>query len=190
METFRKAGPLISNRDYQRDRQESLLSLRDEIEKGSIDLPVLALLRDFSTIPHCYSLQCCFGHFVHEKEPDNHNLAPLAPYIGSIRCVRYRIAYLALCIENSGPGRELIRDLDQITDVAPDCIQFGCADWFREKVKNSYILQVEPERFKTQDSAEIDMDEALHVEKVRNWFFEEIARVTGKHRDMPGKENS
>ena len=36
---------------------------------------------------------------------------------------------------------------------------------------NSYALQVEPDRFKFQDTAIVGYKEALHIEKIRNEFF-------------------
>jgi len=183
METFRQARPFVSHPDYKKARNEALSGLQDEINKGSIYPPVLVLLKEFSTVPHCFTIQCCYGHFVHEKEPDDHNLAQLAPYAGIVRDVQYRIAYLALCIENSYPGRELFQDLMQITIIDPDYIQFGSADWFWERNKNSYTIQVEPVRFMTQDRAALDIMEALYVENIRNRFFNMLAQVVRKHQN-------
>ena len=85
--------------------------------------------------------------------------------------VVYRIAYVALCIENSASGRGLFEALKEITAIDPDNVQFCCAEWFWEKQINSYALQVEPDSFKRKDTASIDFKEALHIEKIRNTFF-------------------
>ena len=53
----------------------------------------------------------------------------------------------------------------------PENIQFGSAEWFWKRQVNSYALQVEPDRFKRQDTAILDYEEALNIEKIRNEFF-------------------
>jgi hypothetical protein len=85
--------------------------------------------------------------------------------------VEYRIAYICFCIENSSAGRGFLKILKGITDVDPDNIQLCCADWFWERQVNTYALQVEPDRFKDRDTALLDYEEALRIEKVRNEFF-------------------
>ena len=61
--------------------------------------------------------------------------------------------------------------MKKITLIDPENIQFCCADWFWKKQVNSYVLQVEPDRFKHEDRAILDFKEALKIEKVRNKFF-------------------
>jgi len=68
-------------------------------------------------------------------------------------------------------GRELYRKLEDMTGFDPGYIQFGSALWFWERQVNSYVLQVEPERFKKRDTARLTYREALRVEKARNAFF-------------------
>ena len=68
----------------------------------------------------------------------------------------------------------------EITDIDPENIQFGCAEWFWGKNTNSYALQVEPDRFKYKDTALIDFREALHIEKTRNTFFIRLYELLGK----------
>lgn len=184
METFRAAMPFVDHPAYTSAREEALSGLQDEIAKGLVDPPVLPLLADFVKIPHCFTLQCCYGHFVHEKQPSDHNLARLAPYAGTVRSVRYRIAYLALCIEDTEPGHELFHDLGEVPAIDPGSVQFGSAGWFWEHTKNSYAVQVEPARFMGEDSAELGMDEALHVEQVRDRFFDRLGRIAKKHRSI------
>ena len=93
---------------------------------------------------------------------------PIADAIGKIE---YRIAYLAFCIENSEAGRGLLETLKQVTCIDPKNVQFCSAEWFWSKQINSYALQVEPDRYKRQDTAIINFKEALHIEKIRNAFF-------------------
>ena len=85
--------------------------------------------------------------------------------------MKYRIAYIALCIDNSDLGIRFIESLKDITLLDPDNIQFCSAAWFWERQINSYALQVEPERFKNQDTAMLDYQEALYIDELRNKFF-------------------
>ena len=88
--------------------------------------------------------------------------------------IDYKIAYIALCIENSESGRNLLDNLREITNTDTKYIQFGSAEWFWNKQVNSYALQVEPLRYQNKDRITIDYREALHIEKVRNRFWDEI----------------
>ena len=99
------------------------------------------------------------------------------PITNSIETVEYRIAYIALCVENSTFGKNLIEALKQITIIDPENIQFGSADWFWERQKNTYALQVEPDRFKYEDKMILDRKEALNIEKIRNNFFIKIEEL-------------
>ena len=65
----------------------------------------------------------------------------------------------------------MFETLKEVTSIDRENIQFCCAEWFWNKQINSYALQVEPDRFKRQDMAIIDLKEALHIEKIRNKFF-------------------
>jgi hypothetical protein len=97
-----------------------------------------------------------------------------------IEYVEYRVAYLAMCIENSSAGRDLFNDLDAIASGDREYIQFGSADWFWKNHLNSYAIQVEPRKHMTTDRCYVFYEEALHLEKVRNGFFEEIATLLQK----------
>ena len=68
-------------------------------------------------------------------------------------------------------GKELFRVLKEINAINPENVQFCCAEWFWKRQVNSYVLQVEPDRFKYKDTAELDFKEALYIEKIRNDFF-------------------
>ena len=95
----------------------------------------------------------------------------------SISNVEYKIAYIALCIENSKQGKFIFQYLRNIPSIDPEYIQFGCAEWFWERQVNSYTLQVEPKRHMTKDRLSVDYWEALHIEKVRNKFFTELSKL-------------
>jgi len=43
-------------------------------------------------------------------------------------------------------------------------------------------LQVEPERYKTEDQCRLSVQEALYVEKVRNQFFKEHEKMVQMKR--------
>ncbi|MBN2125988.1 MAG: hypothetical protein JW821_16945 [Deltaproteobacteria bacterium] len=166
METFAKPKEFVENPYYQDQRQKTLAGLSD----GMIDTPIIDLIRAFNALPHCFTLQSCCGHFVFAGQKDPSNLDPL-PITDTLTGVEYRIAYVALCIEDSDSGRRLLDALKEIPSLDPENIQFCCAEWFWKMQVNSYALQVEPDRFKDQDTAMLDYREALRIEKVRDAFF-------------------
>ncbi|UCC60554.1 MAG: hypothetical protein JSV02_01640, partial [Dehalococcoidia bacterium] len=114
--------------------------------------------------------QSCYGHFTYAGRKDIINIEPL-PISGNIKRVEYRIAYIAMCVQNSDIGRALLDDLSDIPAIDPAYIQFGCAEWFWETYPNSYVLQVEPDIYNTKDRVSVDYKEALHIEKIRNKFY-------------------
>jgi len=79
-------------------------------------------------------------------------------------------------------GKQLLQDLKKITKIDPEYTQFGSADWFWRRQVNSYALQVEPERYKTEDQCRLSVQEALYVEKVRNQFFKEHEKMVQMKR--------
>ena len=167
METFTEPIDFIVNAHYDRQRRESL----DKLDLGAIDAPIVDIVRGLSRLPYCFTLQSCYGHFLYPGQRDPLNIAPL-PILPELTQIEYRIAYLALCIQESETGRDLVNELRQIPDIDPGTIQFGCATWFWEQQVNSYVLQVEPERYKNQDRALIPYQEALHVQRTRARFWE------------------
>jgi hypothetical protein len=166
METFCKVKPFIDNPGFHRQRESSLRKLNIQ----SIDVPIREVIRAFSKADCCFTLQSCYGHFIYEYQTDIKNTEPL-PQIDRFITVEYRIAYLALCIENSRHGEELVAALLEIPKLDTDYIQFGCADWFWRRQVNSYVLQVEPGRFQDKDNIQIDYQEAVHIQEVRNQFW-------------------
>jgi len=166
LETFTELKELSENSHFQVQKHKVLCDLSNDM----IDMPIVSLINGFNELPYCFTLQCCYGHFIYDGQEDTHNLDPL-PAKGIITKVEYRIAYIAFCLENNTSGRELLEALKGITDIDPENIQFGCAEWFWNRQINSYALQVEPDRFKHQDTAILDLKEALHIEKIRNTFF-------------------
>jgi hypothetical protein len=146
-----------------------------------IDKPLIELINAFNKLPYGFTLQSCYGHFVYSGQNNPQNLEPL-PLSDTIGRVEYRIAYIAFCIENSDKGREFLEVLKGIPEIDPENIQFGCAGWFWERQANSYALQVEPDRFKSEDIAIVDYREALRLEKTRNEFFVQLKVVLEKQQ--------
>jgi hypothetical protein len=169
METFAQPRQFVDNPRYERDREVALAKLDLE----SIDPPIRGIVAGFAELPYCYTLQSCYGHFVHAAAPQPRNLELVPAH--DVGALRYRIAYMAFCLENSTRGRRLRAALEQIPAIDPEYVQFGSPDWFWQPHLNAYALQVEPARFATKDEATIDHPEALHVQQVRDRFF---ARLT------------
>lgn len=172
METFTEPREFVTNSHFYQQRWESL----QKLELSGIDPPIIDIIRGFSQLQYCFTLQSCFGHFLYPGNTDRFNIEPL-PLENDIESVEYRIAYLAICIEDSIPGKELFDNLAEIPSIDPEYIQFGSADWFWERQLNSYVLQVEPMRYMTRDRCLIDYKEALHVEKIRNQFINQLMRL-------------
>ena len=174
LETFTELKELVENPYYQAQKQKTLCNLTDDM----IDVPIINFIKGFNKLPYCFTLQSCYGHFVYEGQKDPNNLVPL-PVANTIGKVEYRIAYIAFCIENSASGIALLEDLENITTIDEENVQFFCAEWFWKRQINSYALQVEPDRFKQKDTAIVDFKEALYIEKIRNEFFIRLYELLG-----------
>lgn len=170
METFIPPKSLVDNPLFGDQRRHAMRRM----EAATIDAPIVELIGGFSKLPYCFTLQSCYGHFVHGSQLDRDNVECL-PESTSKDPVDYRIAYVALCVDKCDDGVLLVEALSRITDVDPDYVQFGCAMWFWRQQVNSYALQVEPERYKTRDSITVDYQEALRLQRVRDEFFAELA---------------
>ena len=175
METFTKPKNFVKDPGFQKQRQESLAKL----DISSIDEPIIDIVENFAKLTYCFTLQCCWGHFLHNSQKDPHGLEPL-PLSDEIRSVEYRIAYIAFCIENSECGMAFFEDLKQVPWLDPQYIQFGSAQWFWKRHPNSFALQVEPERCMTKDKISVDYKEALHLEETRDRFFAELRYLLQK----------
>jgi hypothetical protein len=172
METFSTPKELVENPDYAGQREHALQGL----DLSAIDVPLKEIIRSFRKLPCCFTLQCCYGHFLYSGQENRHNLEPL-PVSGTITTVAYRIAYVAVCIENSRLGKALLERLGKLPALDPEYIQFGCAEWFWTRQVNSYALQVEPQRFKEKDTCLVAYKEALHLEKVKQSFFIQLKQL-------------
>lgn len=180
METYIPLKPLVDNPDFIEQRCRALEGLTDDMA-DEIDEPIVDLVRNINNRTYCFTLQSCFGHFLWYPGQDPHNLDPLPPEplpAGPVPGpVEYRIAYLAFCIDNIPAGREFLEALEIVPRAAPGFIQYGCAEWFRERQINSYILQVEPERFRDRDRCILEYGEAREVERARGRFFDHLRKT-------------
>lgn len=183
METYTQPKELKENPRYQDQRQQCLASLSDEM----IDAPIIDLINNFNILPYCFTVQCCYGHFLYEHQQDQYNYEPL-PSSNKIDRVKYKIAYICLCIDNNDSGRGLLKVLNEISAIDPEYIQFCCAEWFWKRQVNSYALQVQPDRFKHKDTATLDYREALHVEKIRNEFLVQLRELCQKQQRIDASE--
>ena len=176
-----EAQPFVDDQSYEKRRGDTLRELYRLIDSHDIDRPLLNLMRKCTCIPYWFTLQCCYGHFMHETRKNQGGLYSLSPLHDLVGPIKYRIAYLALCIQNNGSGRKLFGDLQSIRDIDPEYVQFGSAQWFWDRCVNSYVLQVEPEADRGRDTAWVHYEEALYIEKVRNQFYENIEKVVDAH---------
>ena len=176
METFITEKKLVNNPDFVKQKEKCLSGLTDDM----IDRPILNLVNKLNRLSFCFTLQSCYGHFVYEGQNEPANLEPL-PSISDIEKVEYRIAYLALCLENSESGKTFLQELKGLEQIDPQNIQFGSAVWFWQRQINSYAIQVEPDRYKTRDSVIIDYQEALRIEKTRNEFYKHLRICLNKY---------
>lgn len=172
METYTESKPFVKNSQFIHQRKNSLKNL----DIHSIDKPIKNLISWISELDYCFTLQSCYGHFIHEEQKDSHNTDPLPSSFISGE-IEYRIAYIAICLENNLKGKELFRKLKKLSLIDKRYIQFGCANWFWDRQVNSFVLQVEPERFKYKDKATVLYEEALHLEKIRNVFFVKLKNL-------------
>lgn len=179
METFIPLRSLVDNPHFGEQRVQAMRQL----ETAAIDAPIVGLISGFAKLPYCFTLQCCYGHFLHGDRLDRENVERL-PRSASSDTVEYRIAYIALCVDNCDPGESLVSGLKQLIRVDPAYVQFGCATWFWRQQVNSYALQIEPERYQTQDSVTVEYPEALHLQRVRDACFSELAGVVDSHVRM------
>jgi len=172
METFTNSKVFVNNPDFRLKRIKSI----NHLNYNAIDEPIQDIIRDISKLTYCFTLQSCYGHFVYEDQRNQHNIVPLptSPISGEIE---YRIAYLAFCLENNEEGKDFLKKLESLTLIDEKYIQSGSAEWFWQRQVNSFVLQVEPERFKYQDKATVEYEEALHLEKIKNTFFIELRKL-------------
>lgn len=176
METYTDYKPIIRNSNFKADRQVAL----EKLDLGLIDAPLRTLVKDINRLPYIFTTQCCHGHF---QKTDGEEILQFKRAKTNDR-VKYRLAYIAFCIEDSLPGRNIRKKLVNIPlSIDQDKIQFFSAQWFWDQWLNSYALQVMPKRLKGQDTAQLEYVEAREIAVVRDTFFaylkDFIARLPG-----------
>jgi len=179
METFVPKQPLVPNPAFREQRAKALLGL----ENAAIDMPMVDLIDGFARLPYCFTLQSCHGHFVYGDRTDPLSIDRL-PISDRNDEVEYRIAYVALCVDNCDRGATFLRDLQSLALAETEYVQFGSATWFWHQQVNSYALQVEPERFKTRDKARVGYQEALHLQAVRDECFAKLGKILEHRLDL------
>jgi len=177
VETFVPAVEFVEDSGFATRRRRAMRDL----DLDALDVPVAELIAGFAELPWCFTLQCCYGHFVRRGD-DDHTLARLAGEALSAEPVLYRIAYVAWCIDPGAEGRRLRDDLRDVAAHEPALVQFGSATWFVERQVNSYVLQVEPERYAHLDKVLLGYDEALRVQAARDAFFVRLSGLLDEHR--------
>ena len=180
METFCTAKLFVDHPDYTAERTKALDNLKLQSIDPPIDPPIADIVKNFARLPHCFTLQTCYGHFVHPGQPDPNDTGPLADCPPDAE-IEYRIAYMAFCLQNSPLGHTLFNDLQSLTKIDPQYIQFGSANWFWQRCVNTYAVQVEPDPYKNQDTAMVSRNEALHLETIRNKLFDQTRQILVKH---------
>lgn len=172
METFIPAREFAPSPGFAAQRDQALAKLDLE----AIDRPIRRLVNAWAGLPHCFTLQSCWGHFTGPGRQDPLNTLPLAPE-REAAVLTWRIAYLAVCVQPGAPGAELRRGLEALAEKDPAHVQFGCALWFWERHPNSYVVQLTPARFRYQDTALVNLDQARALERSRPGFFAALARL-------------
>ena len=182
MQTYCPDKPLQPNPEFETARARAL----EDLAGAEIDEPITDIIESLNRLPFCYTLQCCFGHFVAPEQPDDHNLALVAESGPSTHFL-YRIAYVAFCVDASPDGKRLLNMLRDIPSrVDRDNVQFGCAQWFRDRCVNSYVLQIQPSGRADVDSLTVTRREALRIQSARNRFWDTMREMlTGCKRECP-----
>ena len=98
METFKKPREFVNDPHYNRSRER----ITSAFNPTRIDSPIHDIIAGFAKLPYCFTLQSCYGHFVYDAQPEIENTVALPDE--DVGPIRYRIAYVAFCIELSSDG--------------------------------------------------------------------------------------
>ena len=176
MNTFVEAKTLEDNPHFFTQSRYALGQLNIE----TIDEPIVDIIKNIATIPYVFTLQSCYGHFLYNKLKAPQSIETIS-IDAKDQIIKYRIAYIALCVENSINGRNLLEEICLLPLINPDNIQFGSAGWFWQRQINSYVIQVESLKFQLQDQCRIHYEVALMLEKIRNKLFHELRKIIERH---------
>jgi hypothetical protein len=164
METYIDYKPFTHNPNFKANRQATLQNLDLKL----VDSPLRILIKDINRLPCIFTLQCCHGHFLKKngKEISTLELSEIDEQ------VQYKLAYIAICLENSRTGENIRQSLLNIPlSIDRGKIQFCSAKWFWEQWLNTYVLQVMPNKFKDRDTAPLEYPEAREIGRVRDELF-------------------
>ena len=114
METLIEPLEMTDNPKFHEQKCELLKNLSDDM----IDLPLVSIIRQINELSWCFTLQCCYGHFVFSGQSDPHNLDPL-PINEKISNIEYRIAYLAFSVDNCRIGKKFLNDIAKFEKLDP-----------------------------------------------------------------------
>ena len=64
LETFADPKALIDNPQF---REQRILSLAG-LNIVDIDSPIVDIINGIAHLEHCFSLQCCYGHFLYDGQ--------------------------------------------------------------------------------------------------------------------------
>lgn len=171
MQTYTKARAIEVDPDFDAERDAT----RAGLDLDALDEPMVPLVRDLNRLPHAFTLQCCFGHFVGEGETDTHTLAPPPPT--GRKTMEYRIAYVAFCVRGDERGQAFVEAVRGLRELDPKYIQVGSADWFWNRRVNSFVIQVGPKRGRKRDTMPLDGKEIRHVSHVRTQLWRRFATL-------------
>lgn len=172
MQTFVAQRDFAEHDDYEKQRTTTLRNL----DLSKIDSTFVEIIKTLNSIPHCFTLQCCSGHFFNAR----HRLDTVDDCLFERNVsgtTQYTIAYIAVCVQKCMFGQGLIERLKKIASMDPGYIQFGCAQWFWQKTVNSYVLQVEPREYRYKDIISLDYPMAIRVQKARDLFMSELQHL-------------
>jgi hypothetical protein len=175
METFTEPREMVEDLHFTQKRAKALKQLR----MSHIDPPIRDIVEGFQAVPHCFTIQSCHGHIM-ERGPDG-GLGRIEPELGLPNQGLYQIAYFALVLENSEAGRKWYQALADLSLLDHEYIQFGSADWFWNSLGflNSYVIQVEPHRFRHLDRFSMDRQEAQKWLSAKGLLFSELRKLLG-----------
>lgn len=156
----------------------SRMKALDDLNLKTLDHQLVDIVRGFSRYPHCYTVQSCYGHLV-EPGPDGRSSSLIDPGFPPPRTGLYQLAYLTMVIENSVSGRALYEQLSQFPRMNASFFQWGSGTWFwrDQGLLNSYVLQVEPIRFRHFDRFPMDGNEARQWLEAREIFWNALRQL-------------
>ena len=173
METFINSKEMVKDNRFSVKRAEALRHL----SMSDIDPKIRDIIEVFAKMRHCFTIQSCQGHII-EQSTGKDRVKRIDPESELPASGLYQIAYLALVLENSKHGRNLYQVLADISKLNNDFIQLGSAKWFwtTKGFINSYVIQVEPFRFRHLDRFNMDCEDAGKWLEARELFFKELRK--------------